>query len=330
MATLTELKKKLKKKKFKILVTGAAGFIGSNLVEFLLNSNQNVIGLDNLSTGNLRNLSRLDSKLKKKFKFIKGDIRNYKTCLNSCRNVDFILHNAALGSVPRSIKDPLNSHNTNSTGFLNVLHSANVSRVKKLIFASSSSVYGDYKKKIKVENFTGKLLSPYAVTKKNNEDYAEVFAKIYKMKLIGLRYFNVFGINQNPYGPYSAVIPRWIDLLIKKKTIEIYGDGKNIRDYCFIDNVIQANILAIIENNKENYQIYNVAAGKETNLKNLYKKISKYFFLKKISISYKKFRIGDVKNSVASIKKIKNKLDYKNIFDIDNGLIKLRDQLYKK
>jgi UDP-N-acetylglucosamine 4-epimerase len=273
MATLKTIKKKIKNKNLKVLVTGAAGFIGSNLVNFLLNSNQTVIGLDNLSTGNYDNISKLTKQFKKKFKFIKGDVRNYRTCLKASKNIDIILHNAALGSVPRSIKDPLNSHSTNSTGFLNILHSAHVSNVSKLIFASSSSVYGDYKKKTKVENSLGKLLSPYAVTKKNNEDYAEVFAKIYNMKIIGLRYFNVFGKNQNPYGPYSAVIPRWINLLINKKSIEIYGDGKTSRDFCFVDNVIQANILAIIENNKNNFQIYNVSAGRETNLKNLYKKI---------------------------------------------------------
>lgn len=327
MATLKSLEKKIKKKKNKILVTGAAGFIGSNLIYFLLQSNQHVVGLDNLSTGNYHNIKRIPQSLKKRFKFIRGDIKNYKTCFNVCKNIDIVLHNAAIGSVPRSIKDPLNSHNTNSTGFLNILHASRKAKVKKFIFASSSSVYGNSKKKFKVEDQLGKLLSPYAVTKKNNEDYAEVFSKIYRMKIIGLRYFNVFGKNQNPLGPYSAVIPKWINLMKNNKKIEIYGDGKTSRDFCFIDNVIQANILSILENNKKNYQIFNVSSGKQTTLLNLYKKIKKYFYIQNSSVKYKKFRPGDIKKSIGCTNNIKKNLKYNVEYDINLGLKKLSSQI---
>jgi len=329
MATLKNLGNKIKKKNFRILVTGAAGFIGSNLTTFLLQNNQYVVGLDNLSTGSYQNVKKLIPQFKRKFKFIRGDIKDYNTCLKACKNIDVILHNAAIGSVPRSIKDPLSSHNTNSTGFLNILYSAYNAKVKKFIFASSSSVYGDLKKKFKIENQLGKLLSPYAVTKKNNEDYAEVFSKIYKMKIIGLRYFNVFGKNQYPLGPYSAVIPKWINLMKNNKDIEIYGDGKTSRDFCFIDNVIQANILSVLESNKKKFQIFNVSAGKETTLLNLYIKIKKYFNFKNSRAKFKNFRNGDIKKSLGNISNIKNRLGYKVEYDINSGLKKLNLQINK-
>lgn len=328
MATLEILKKKLANKKIKWLVTGAAGFIGCNIVEFLLSCNQKVIGLDNFSTGNKKNILVLKKKFKKKFKFIKGDIRNINICNRITRRIDVVLHNAALGSVPRSIKNPLATHESNSTGFLNILFACKKNNVKNFIFASSSSVYGDISSNFKNENFLGLPLSPYAVTKKENEEYARVFSKIYKMNIVALRYFNVFGKNQTSTSAYAAVIPKWIKLLKNKKTISIFGDGKTTRDFCFIDNVIQANILAALSKKIFGYETFNVAVGKETSLKNLSKKIVKHFNIKKnIKISYKKPRPGDINRSVASIVKIKKKLKYSPEYDIDLGLKKLSTQI---
>jgi len=328
MATLNKLKKTLKDKKIKWLVTGVAGFIGSNLAEFLLSCNQKVIGLDNFSTGNKKNIEVLKKKFKKKFKFVKGDIKNINTCEKITKKIDVVLHNAALGSVPRSIKNPISTHESNSTGFLNILYASKKNKVKNFIFASSSSVYGNISSKFKNENFLGSPLSPYAVTKRENEEYAKVFSRIYNMNIVALRYFNVFGKNQSSNSVYAAVIPKWIKLLKNKKPITIFGDGNTTRDYCFVDNVIQANVLAAISKKNFSYQVFNVAVGKETSLDNLCLKIAKYFNIKKkIRIIYKKTRQGDIKRSVASINKIKNNLKYTPEFDIDRGLQKLNTQI---
>ena len=327
MATLIVLKKKLKNKNIKWLITGVAGFIGSNIAEFLLSCNQQVVGLDNFSTGEKKNIFLLKKKYKKKFKFIDGDIKNIKVCLYVTKNIDIVLHHAALGSVPRSIKNPLLTHANNSTGFLNILCASKKNKVKKFIFASSSSVYGDINTKFKIENSLGEPLSPYAISKKNNEEYAKIFSKIYNMKIVSLRYFNVFGKNQRTNSIYAAVIPKWINLLKNKKSISIFGDGTTSRDFCFIDNVIQANILSAITNKLSNYEVFNVAVGKKTNLINLYKKICKHFCFKKSKIKFKKFRDGDIKKSLANIANIKKKLGYFPYYDIDRGLKKLSDQL---
>ena len=297
MATLKKIKKK-----YKWLVTGAAGFIGSNLVRYLLENKQIVIAIDNFSTGKKENISNIPKKLKKNFKFFKYDIRNFKQCLEVTKNINFVLHNAALGSVPRSIKNPKNTHDTNINGFLNVLEASRINKVKKLVFASSSSVYGDTKYKIKKENKLGNPLSPYAVTKVNNESYAKIYAKLYNMKIIGLRYFNVFGSNQDQNSIYSAVIPKWIRLMKNEEVVPIFGDGKNSRDFCYIENVIQANILAALQNKIKSYEVFNVAVGNTTNLNQLFKLMSRIFKIKAAKKIYLKPRVGDVRYSTAYLK----------------------------
>ncbi len=321
MATLKKIKKK-----YKWLVTGAAGFIGSNLVRYLLENNQTVIAIDNFSTGKKDNISKFPKKLRKNFKFFQYDIRNFKQCLKVTKNVNFVLHNAALGSVPRSIKNPKKTHDTNINGFLNILEASRINKVKKLVFASSSSVYGDTKNKIKKENTLGNPLSPYAVTKINNESYAKIYAKIYNMKIIGLRYFNVFGFNQDQNSIYSAVIPKWIRLMKNDKIIPIFGDGKNSRDFCYIENVIQANMLAALEKKIKTYEVFNVAVGNSTNLNQLFKLMSKIFKISGAKKVYFKPRVGDVRYSTADISKIRKILNYRPRFTIDSGLKEISNQ----
>jgi UDP-N-acetylglucosamine 4-epimerase len=321
MATLKDLKKK-----HRWLITGGAGFIGSNLSNYLLEKGQNVAVFDNLSTGKKKNILFLKKRFRKNFTFLKYDIRNFKHCLSVTKNIDFVLHNAALGSVPRSIKNPKDTHDNNVNGFLNILEASKINKVKKFVFASSSSVYGDSKSRVKKESELGNALSPYAVTKMNNEHYAKVYANLYNMKIVALRYFNVFGSNQDQNSIYSAVIPKWIKMMQNKEIIPVFGDGKNSRDFCYIDNVIQANILSVFDKKIKNFEVFNVALGKETNLNNLLKKISKIFNVKNVKKKYLKPRIGDVRYSIANISKIKKFLNYNPRFRIDTGL----KEIYKK
>ncbi|WP_020589995.1 NAD-dependent epimerase/dehydratase family protein [Desulfobacter curvatus] len=257
--------KQLENNRFHWLVTGCAGFIGSNLVETLLNCGQTVTGLDNFSTGFQHNLDQVQKSVSreswKNFTFIEGDIRNAKTCTTAVKNADFVLHQAALGSVPRSIEDPLTTNANNITGFLNMLDAARQSGVKRFVYAASSSTYGDHPGLPKTEEIIDKPLSPYAVTKYVNELYAEVFASTYGMRSIGLRYFNVFGRRQDPKGAYAAVIPLWFSALIQGSDLFINGDGETSRDFCYIDNCVQANLLSCLALEKAANQVYNVAFG---------------------------------------------------------------------
>jgi len=311
------------------LITGVAGFIGSNLLETLLKLNQNVVGLDNFATGHQHNLDEVQSLVKPEqwanFKFYKGDIRSFEDCQTACAGVDYVLHQAALGSVPRSIADPITTNAANITGFLNMLTAARDAEAKSFTYAASSSTYGDHPALPKVEDNIGKPLSPYAVTKYVNELYAEVFARTYGFKAIGLRYFNVFGKRQDPNGAYAAVIPKWTAAMIAGDDVFINGDGETSRDFCFIENTVQANILAATTQNDEaKNQVYNVAVGDRTTLNDLFNAIK--VALAENGVNYAKnpvyceFRTGDVRHSQASIAKIENALGYAPEFRIDAGL----------
>ncbi len=312
------------------LVTGAAGFIGSHLVETLLRLNQRVTGIDNFATGHQRNLNELlalvTSTQRRRFVMIKGDIRKPTLCRKSCQGVDFVLHQAALGSVPRSIDNPLDSHENNVTGFINMLTAAKEGGVKRFVYASSSAVYGDDPRLPKKEERTGKCLSPYAATKATNEVYAEVFARCYGMETIGLRYFNVFGPRQDPNGPYAAVIPKWVTAMIRKEPIYINGDGETSRDFCYVANVVQANLLSATATLPEAInQVYNVALHAHTSLNELFQLLLKrllprYPHLRKFKPKYRDFRSGDVRHSEADIRKIKRLLGYAPTHRIDQGL----------
>ena len=318
--------KTIGKKKYKWLITGVAGFIGSNILETLLKHNQRVVGIDNLSTGffhNLESVKKIVGKSKwKNFKFIRGDISNIKTCEKALKNIDIVLHQAARGSIPKSTKDPVATNKDNVTGFLNILHCSRVNNVKSFVYASSSSVYGDSKKLPKVEKKTGKILSNYALTKKVNEEYARLFFDLYGFKTIGLRYFNVFGKRQNPNGDYAAVIPKWINSAINDQSITIHGDGKTSRDFCPISNVVQANILASINILKKRNYVFNVGTGSRISLSELIKLIYKILKIKISSyqISYHKFRKGDIKHSLSSIKQIKRMLGYNPTVSFKDGI----------
>ncbi|MFW2724014.1 NAD-dependent epimerase/dehydratase family protein, partial [Acinetobacter baumannii] len=260
------------------LITGVAGFIGSNLLETLLKLDQKIVGLDNFATGHQHNLDEVQSLVTPeqwaKFTFIQGDIRNLEDCQKACANVDYVLHQAALGSVPRSIADPITTNAANITGFLNMLVAARDAQVKSFTYAASSSTYGDHPALPKVEENIGNPLSPYAVTKYVNELYADVFARTYDFKCIGLRYFNVFGKRQDPNGAYAAVIPKWTAAMIQGDDVFINGDGETSRDFCFIENTVQANILAATTENEEaKNQVYNVAVGDRTTLNDLFNAI---------------------------------------------------------
>ena len=311
------------------LITGVAGFIGSNLLETLLRLDQKVVGLDNFSTGNENNLKEVQGLVSKKqwanFTFIKGNISNLKSCQLACQGIDYVLHQAAIGSVPRSIKDPINTNKSNITGFLNMLVAAKDANVKNFVYAASSSTYGDHKKLPKKEHIIGNPLSPYAVTKYVNELYADVFNKSYEFNSIGLRYFNVFGKRQTPNSTYAAVIPKWIHAIIKSEEIFINGDGKTSRDFCFIENAIQANILAATNTNKKAFNnIYNIALGDRTSLNELYamlqSAINKQSNIKHSKLIYRDFRAGDVKHSQADISKAKNLLGYRPTHKVKSGI----------
>lgn len=303
--------------KKRILITGGAGFIGSSIVHHLVKSGHNdIVVLDNLETGYQRNLETVQDKVH----FIKGDITNYNDCLEATKDRDVILHQAALGSVPRSIANPLATHHANLTGFLNVLEAARVNDVKRVVYASSSSVYGSDETLPKMEERTGVPLSPYAVTKSANELYANVFTHLYGMELIGLRYFNVFGPRQNPAGPYAAVIPIFINNCLRNETSVIYGDGTNQRDFTFVQNVVQANLLAAITNNKDAFgQVFNVAYGATVSVNQLYQFI-KNKLGSDLKVNYKSPRVGEIKNSFASIDKATKLLGYKPEVDLEEGL----------
>ena len=316
------------------LVTGVAGFIGSNLLEHLLKLNQKVVGLDNFATGHQRNLDEVKSLVTSEqwqgFNFIEGDIRNYQDCETAIFNngfaVDYVLHQAALGSVPRSIADPVTSNAANITGFLNMLQAAKEAKVKSFTYAASSSTYGDHPALPKVEENIGNPLSPYAVTKYVNELYAGVYAKTYGFKTIGLRYFNVFGQRQDPNGAYAAVIPKWTADMIKGEDVFINGDGETSRDFCFIENTVQMNILAATASDEAKDEVYNVALGDRTTLNNLYNAIQSA--LKECDIEasqepiYRDFRVGDVRHSQADINKAVNKLGYAPEYKILEGISK--------
>jgi len=311
------------------LVTGVAGFIGSNLLESLLQLDQNVVGLDNFSTGYKHNLDEVQALVTpeqwRRFRFIEGDIRNLEDCQKACAGVNYILHEAALGSVPRSLEDPISTNATNISGFLNMLVAARDANVARFIYAASSSTYGDHLGLPKVEGQIGKPLSPYAVTKYVNELYADIFARCYGLELIGLRYFNVFGKRQDPNGAYAAVIPKWIWSMIKGEEIFINGDGETSRDFCFVENVIQANLLAARTINLEAInQVYNVAVGESTTLNFLFSLLQEllvnYGVNEKNRPIYRDLRLGDVRHSLADISKANKCLGYEPTHRIRQGL----------
>ncbi|WP_434705437.1 Vi polysaccharide biosynthesis UDP-N-acetylglucosaminuronic acid C-4 epimerase TviC [Pseudomonas sp. Z1-12] len=311
------------------LITGVAGFIGSNLLETLLKLDQSVIGLDNFATGHQRNLDEVKGEVSAdqwaRFTLKVGDIRTLDDCRNACEGVDYVLHQAALGSVPRSLADPILTNASNIDGFLNMLVAARDAGVKSFTYAASSSTYGDHPALPKVEDVIGKPLSPYAVTKYVNELYADVFYKSYGFNTIGLRYFNVFGKRQDPNGAYAAVIPKWTAAMILDQSININGDGSTSRDFCFIENVVQANLLAATEEkNHALNNVYNVAVNARTSLEELFSMLKA--MLADLGVSYarepvyKDFRAGDVLHSQASIEKIKNNLSYAPDHSVAEGL----------
>ncbi len=312
------------------LITGVAGFIGSNLLEMLLKLDQKVIGFDNFSTGFQHNLDEVQSAVSfqqwQQFTFVKGDIRNLEVCKQVCAGVDYVLHQAALGSVPRSIADPITTNENNISGFLNMLVAARDAKVRRFVYAASSSTYGDHPDLPKVEDKIGRPLSPYAVTKVVNELYMDVFAKTYNFKTIGLRYFNIFGQRQDPNGAYAAVIPKWFAGLINNETVFINGDGETSRDFCFIENCVQANLLAAtVEDEAATNQIYNVAFGERTTLNELYQLIRERVVAVKpaaneAKLQYRDFRAGDVRHSLADISKAKKLIGYQPQFSVRNGL----------
>lgn len=313
----------------RILVTGGAGFIGSNLVEKLLELNYEVVCLDNFSTGKIENIQSFITN--KKFTLIEGDIRNFDDCKSACKDIDFILHEAALGSVPRSINDPITSNEVNISGFLNMLVAARDAKVKRFIYAASSSTYGDSQSLPKVEDIIGKPLSPYAVTKYVNELYADVFSRTYGLECIGLRYFNVFGERQDPNGAYAAVIPLFIKKLINHETPIINGNGDYSRDFTYIKNVIQANLLAIESNNKNAINtVFNVAYGERNTINQMVEYLKIYLSKFDPSIAnikniYGSNRIGDIAHSLASIEKAKLLLGYNPTYSLKMGLEKSID-----
>jgi UDP-N-acetylglucosamine/UDP-N-acetylgalactosamine 4-epimerase len=304
----------------KILVTGGAGFIGANIVRKLLELGDvnRVRVLDNLATGNLKNIEEFEAN--EKFEFIQGDIRDYETCVQACDDIDAITHQAALGSVPRSINDPLTTNNVNITGTLNIFTAAKERSVKRVVYAASSSTYGDHPGLPKVEDKIGNPLSPYAVTKYVNELYARVYANIYGLELIGLRYFNVFGPKQNPQGAYAAVIPLFIKAVLNNEPPLINGDGNHSRDFTFVENAVQANLMALFtENEKAVNQVYNIAYGIQTSLNELFELI-KEIGGSDLAPKYGPERKGDVKHSLADISKAKDLLGYNPKFSIREGM----------
>lgn len=326
----TKLQTELRQHPATWLVTGVAGFIGSNLLEALLKLGQKVVGLDNFSTGHRHNLDEVEVQVSagqwKNFRFIHGDIRNLEDCRAAAAGVDYVLHQAALGSVPRSIENPILSHDNNLTGFLNMLVAARDAGVARMVYASSSSIYGDHPDLPKVEEKIGSPLSPYALTKYANELYADVFSRSYGFKAIGLRYFNIFGPRQDPVGAYAAVIPKWIASLIRGEPVYINGDGETSRDFCFIENAVQANLLAATAGHPDAAgQAYNVAVGERASLNQLFSTIraelsSRFPHLAAVEPVYRDFRAGDVRHSLADIGKARRLLGYEPSHRIGEGL----------
>jgi UDP-N-acetylglucosamine 4-epimerase len=331
MSAYETLKTHLQSKQYNWLITGAAGFIGSHLLEALLQLNQKVVGLDNFSTGHQHNLDQVQRIVTtaqwQNFRFMQADICNLADCQKACSGVDYVLHQAALGSVPRSVEDPITTNAGNVTGFLNMLVAARNSKVKRFVYAASSSTYGDHPDLPKVEDIIGKPLSPYAVTKYVNELYADVFGKNYGLQSIGLRYFNVFGPRQDPEGAYAAVIPKWITSMIKGEPVYINGDGETSRDFCYIANVVQANLLAASTLNLEAVnQVYNIAVGRRTTLNELYAQLKQNLIsacphLKNAQAVYRDFREGDVTHSLANIDKARGILGYEPTQNMEQGVL---------
>ncbi len=312
------------------LVTGVAGFIGSNLLETLLKLEQTVVGLDNFATGHQRNLDEVQGLVTPeqwaRFRFTKGDIRQLEDCQAACQGVSHVLHQAALGSVPRSLNDPIATNATNISGFLNMLVAARDAQVNSFTYAASSSTYGDHPGLPKVEDVIGKPLSPYAVTKYVNELYADVFARAYGFHTIGLRYFNVFGRRQDPEGAYAAVIPKWTAALLQGEPVFINGDGETSRDFCYVDNAVQANLLAATTQNPEaKNQVYNVAVGDRATLNGLYKHLKTILSATRAEVktaqpTYREFRAGDVRHSQADVSKASRLLGYQPTHRLAEGL----------
>ena len=331
MSALNRAREHLQSHQYHWLITGVAGFIGSNLLETLLKLNQKVIGLDNFSTGHHHNLDHVLQSVgtqvwEDNFELITGDIRHFSDCVQAVRGVDFVLHHAALGSVPRSIEEPILSNESNVTGFLNMLVASRDEKVKRFVYAASSSTYGDHEALPKIEDRIGKPLSPYAVTKYVNELYADVIARCYGFSSIGLRYFNVFGPRQDPNGAYAAVIPRWISALLKNQPIYVNGDGETTRDFCYVENVVQINLLAALTQSEEaTNQIYNVALGERTSLNQLYEAIRSLLIPTQPELAnhlpiYRPFREGDIRHSQADISKAQALLEFSPTHDIHQGL----------
>lgn len=305
--------------KTSFLVTGGAGFIGSHIVQYLMQNNaKKVRVLDNLMTGNYTNIQQWENK--PNFEYMEGDIRDSSTCMKACEGIDYVSHQAALGSVPRSIKDPVRSNAINVDGFLNMLVAAKDCKVKRFVYASSSSVYGDEPNLPKVEERVGSPLSPYAVTKATNELYARVFGSTYGMEIIGLRYFNIFGPRQDPNGPYAAVIPIFIDHLKNQQPVYIDGDGEQTRDFTFVENAVQANVRAMLTQiDGATGQTYNIAFGRNYSVNHLYKVIKEGLNTKQEAL-YRESRKGDVRNSLADISKAQKYLGYKPLFSFEDGM----------
>jgi UDP-N-acetylglucosamine/UDP-N-acetylgalactosamine 4-epimerase len=339
MTKYEQLQEHLKNNQSTWLVTGVAGFIGSNLLEKLLILNQKVVGLDNFDTGYQHNIDQAiqdannatGKDLNGNFMFINGDIRELGDCKEACSGVDYVLHQAALGSVPRSIEDPINTNRANIDGFLNMLVASKDANVKRFVYAASSSTYGDHPDLPKVEDKIGNPLSPYAVTKVVNELYASVFAKTYGFKTIGLRYFNIFGKRQNPNGAYAAVIPKWVAVILNKDDVYINGDGETSRDFCYVDNAVQMNLLAATTDNDDaTDQVFNAALNDRTSLNKLYQMIEERLIqrtegLEKKEPVYRDFREGDVRHSQANIDKAQALLDYQPKYMISEGMDKAID-----
>jgi UDP-N-acetylglucosamine 4-epimerase len=318
----------LLKKPQKWLVTGVAGFIGSHLLEKLLSLNQEVWGLDNFSTGKAQNLADVQRLVTpeqwRRFTFLRSDITKLEDCKKSCQGVDYVLHQAALCSVQGSIDDPIATNEVNVCGFLNVLVAARDARIKRMIYASSSAVYGDDPELPKRENMLGCPLSPYAVSKRVNEHYAEVFARSYGMSVVGLRYFNVFGPRQDPAGAYAAVIPKWKASLAERRPVTIYGDGSTTRDFTYVENVVQANILAAVAERPITHEVFNIAAGTRTSLNDLYDMLQDLLAgpdkSERVPPVYEPFRVGDILHSTADIAKARTVLGYEPAISLEQGL----------
>lgn len=328
MAAIEAVERALKAQPRTWLITGVAGFVGSNLLERLLSLGQQVVGLDNFLTGHRSNLDDVLAQFgaSARFRLVEGDIRDLDRCRTACEGVDYVLHEAALGSVPRSIGDPIASHQVNVDGSLNMLVAARDAKVKRFVYASSSSVYGDHPALPKVEENIGKPLSPYAATKRVNELYAQVFGDVYGMEIVGLRYFNVFGRRQDPNGPYAAVIPKWIAQLLSGERGVIHGDGETSRDFCFVDNVVQANLLAAMAPSGSGPigQVFNIAFGGRTTLTQLYElireRLARHVDVSTLGAEYRPFRPGDIRHSHANIDKARRLLGYAPKFSVSDGL----------